>query len=428
MPNGAFSDRITNLALDLAWRLWTELGVSGWDKRAANEAIDLEPLLLFTAWIGRFDHRLMDESLDWSITNSRFASSARLRSLSKRADPEVVQAFGGYAATVRGQVPKVNWPGEGEPRDMVPSRKSEPPRLAGPTLVQLRLRALFGVSARSEILRSLLMEPPRSWSVAELASEVGYGKVNVASSLEALAAAGAVQVDTVRNQFRYRLARRTELAAFVGALPPFQPDWPARLSLAAELVRIARNPQLGSGIARVANLAARLREWQTDLHRLGLIKLAPVPGQPDFNERFERWAIGLLSYWCGVETVSPDGVRYDVRRTEIAWETTVRANGQPPRPLTLPYWEERYKQAPRSDHMISDDSVGVYVLAHELMRRAALGVGSDIGPFTYQPEVLAFAEEFLRPISRGQSRGIDEDFIRLWGAERQARIGGRPSI
>ena len=428
MPTAAFSDRITNLALDLAWRLWTELGVSGWEKRTANEAIDLEPLLLFTAWIGRFDYRLLDESLDWSITNSRFSSSARLRSFTKRADPEAVQAFAEYAATVRKHVPKINWPGEGQPRDIVPSRKSESPRLERPALMQLRMRALFGVSARSEILRLLLMDPPRAWSAAELASESAYGKVNVASSLEALGSAGAVQVDTVRNQFRYRLVRRTELAEFVGPLPAFQPDWPARMSLAAELVRIARDPQLGSGIARVANIVARLRERQSDLERLGLAKLAPMPGQPDFNESFERWALELLSYWSGAESVDLDAVRYEVRHSEIAWETTVHASGQPSRPLTLPDWEERYKDAPRSDHMISDDSVGVYLLAHELIRRATSGIGTDIGPFAYQPEVLAFAQEHLRPIARGQSRVIGEAFIRLWRAERVARIGGRPSI
>lgn len=423
MPENGFSERITDLALGWAWSLWTELGVSGWDRRAQDEAIDLEPLILFTSWVGELDHRLLDESLDWCLTNGRFVSATRLRRLLKGAHIEVAAAFGAYAATLRALAPKLNWPGEGDARSLRPSGKSVAPSLERPSMFQLRLRALFGVSSRAEVLRLLLMAPPGTWSVADLASEAGYAKVNVASSLEMLASAGAVEVQRSGNQFRYRLSRGAELAGLVAPVPAFQPDWTARLHLAAELVQIARDPGLGSGIAEAANLLGRLRNVRRDLDRLGLAKTVPTATGTEFTGAFEQWAVQLLAYWTGDRGSGWDGVRYEVSRNELGWETLITETGRPSRPLTLPDWDERYKEMPRSDHLISDDSVGAYLLAHELIRRAALRQGIEIGPFTYQPEVLAFAQEQLRPMPQGQIRSFSEAFIQLWRGERVARMG-----
>ena len=41
-----FEDEIGGLALELAWSLWSELGVNGVARRHDWQAIDLEPLLL----------------------------------------------------------------------------------------------------------------------------------------------------------------------------------------------------------------------------------------------------------------------------------------------------------------------------------------------------------------------------------------------
>jgi hypothetical protein len=78
--------------------------------------------------------------------------------------------------------------------------------------------------------------------------------------------------------------------------------------------------------------------------------------------------------------------------------------------------------------MIADDSFGAYLLAHELMRRAASRGGIDIGPFTYQPEVLSFAQEELRPIAKDGAKSFGEGFIRLWRAERLARMGAAQNL
>ena len=43
------SQEVDRLALDLAWSLWSELGVDGVVRRHDWQAIDLEPLIIFTA-------------------------------------------------------------------------------------------------------------------------------------------------------------------------------------------------------------------------------------------------------------------------------------------------------------------------------------------------------------------------------------------
>lgn len=53
------------LALDLAWSLWAELGVDGMRRRHDWQAIDLEPLSIFTAYFGNTDSRLRAKSMDW---------------------------------------------------------------------------------------------------------------------------------------------------------------------------------------------------------------------------------------------------------------------------------------------------------------------------------------------------------------------------
>jgi hypothetical protein len=95
-----FAQEIDALALDLAWSLWSELGVDGVRRRHDWQAIDLEPLIIFTSYIGNFDSRLRAKSIDWCIAYARFASAFRLRNLAEQAGPTMRAAFGRYAATV----------------------------------------------------------------------------------------------------------------------------------------------------------------------------------------------------------------------------------------------------------------------------------------------------------------------------------------
>jgi hypothetical protein len=53
MPALVFSAAVRDLALEIAWSLWAELGLSGWTRHHAESAVDLEPLIIATPRLGR---------------------------------------------------------------------------------------------------------------------------------------------------------------------------------------------------------------------------------------------------------------------------------------------------------------------------------------------------------------------------------------
>src|SRR5258708_6420743 len=129
--------------LGLAGSLGAELGVDGPARRQAWQAIDVEPLIIFTAHLGGGDSRLRASTIDWCITNARFASAFRLRPLAERAGAATRAAFGRYSATVRAHA-KAPWPGEGDPLTLFHPERIGSAGLPRPSLFQLPLPAPVG--------------------------------------------------------------------------------------------------------------------------------------------------------------------------------------------------------------------------------------------------------------------------------------------
>ncbi len=223
-------------AIDLAAGAWTELGVSGWNSTHGAWAIDPEPLILFTAWLRDRDPRLRDEATDWCVRNWRHVSRARLRNLIDAHTD--LDAWGEFAGTVT-LFSGVAWPQAGDARSYKVTGRSTLPPLSRPSLVWLRLRAVFGLGARAEILRCFLAQPDTPFkSVTTLASETGYTKRNVADESEMLERGGLLSHRARGNRFYYSLARREELEGLIGGLPDIRPNWPRVLNVAQQLVRL----------------------------------------------------------------------------------------------------------------------------------------------------------------------------------------------
>lgn len=229
-------------SLALAAGAWTELGVSGWTSTHGDWAIDPEPLIVYTAWLGDADPRLRDEATDWCIRNWRYTSKARLRNLLQEQPEAVRQAFGEFAGTV-GAHARISWPAGTEPRRYAVTGRSTLPALDRRSLVWIRMRAMFGVSARTEILRSFLSGNVGRISTSGLAQMSGYTKRNVADECDTLQRAGVLAVRPMGNRLYYSLARRAELEAFVGELAPIRPNWTAILNVARELVTLERRAE-----------------------------------------------------------------------------------------------------------------------------------------------------------------------------------------
>jgi hypothetical protein len=203
--------------VDYAWSAWSSLGVSGWKPGAFEACVDIEALVLLTGCLGDEDARLRDESIDWCVSNVGLISRSRLAHIVRDGIPN--EAWKAYAATLQ-RATKQRWPGAGRPFDWIASGKSRlPERPQGSTLA-LRCRGLLGATARSEIVRVLLLdETDGPHDVRDLVSDVRYTKRGVAEALDNLLVASMVRSIRVGNSRRYSLERVTELRRLMAPLP-----------------------------------------------------------------------------------------------------------------------------------------------------------------------------------------------------------------
>ncbi len=255
-------------ALALAWGAWTQLGVSGLTTTHSDWAVDPEPLVLFTAWLGDSDPRLRDEATDWCVRNWRYLSRTRLKNLLRDQPDDVQLAFGEFAATV-GRHAGVVWPSATEARNFKVTGRSVLAPLERPSMAWIRLRAMFGVSARSEIIRCLLSQDGAA-SVARLAAVTGYTKRNIADECETLQLARVLSVRSTGNRFYYSLANRSTLEAFVGELPRNRPEWTSIFKIARELIALEESAKDLSLQTLPVGVKKTLRLIEDDLAELDI--------------------------------------------------------------------------------------------------------------------------------------------------------------
>ena len=411
------SQEADTLALDLAWSLWAELGVDGKARHHDWQAIDLEPLIIFTAHVSSADSRLRASTIDWCITNARFASAIRLRNLSEHTSAETRKAFGRYAATVRTHA-KAPWPGEGDPLTLFHPERMGSPDLRRPSLVQLRLRALVGVSARAEILKLMLADAERPQPASTLAEDAAYGKGSVAQALEMLTMAGIVQVQPQANRLLYVLARPGELAQTLQWLPAVFPDWAPIFNLVEALTDYAHAAPGSSSPERLAGLEKVLRRIDQDVHRLGIAEQVPRAAGPASVAEFEHWAMDFLVQQSGHAGTAGAAreVSYVVHHLPFGgWLGTINVAGRQPRPLD-------------SEQGHLDESGGALQLAY-LMFREVVGKrprrGRPEAPDDRLIHVMSreFAEELLQPLRAGQDATFTAEFVRRWHENRRHRFG-----
>src|ERR1700719_2678196 len=158
-----FGDDVASSALNLARSLWAELGVGEAPRRHDWQALDLEPLIIFTACCALSDGRLRARAIDWCIANIRYLSSVRLHHFCRQAGPHARRVAERYVGAIESGAKR---------RPHV----TLTPDLRRPSLIQLRLRALVGVSSRAEILKALLARPEHQRTASSLVAGAGYGK------------------------------------------------------------------------------------------------------------------------------------------------------------------------------------------------------------------------------------------------------------
>jgi len=228
-----FLDRV----LEILWRQWSALGVSGHGPNWKGSVIDPEALLAFSCTIGRHDARLFDAIVEWVQLNERFINVQRAKRIIKDESFKGKAVFGAAAATAATSVHAGKWGGvtdlsnkkhkkaealfyfeDGsalpivkdadprfreygflrdrfEPRGVARSFRPEPP-----SNLQLRLRALLGVNARCEILLYLLLND--EGSPRAMGRDCYYFPATMTKALAEMRQSGYV-ISRVEGRHRY---------------------------------------------------------------------------------------------------------------------------------------------------------------------------------------------------------------------------------
>lgn len=234
----------------LAWSLWKELGVSGISRFHEYCLIQPEELVILTAIISKSDPRLRDEALDWLTRYHDFISVSRLKALLSRMGSSVELLFDQFA-TAQNPVSSVKWfdvKTDYHSKARM-SGKSILPSLEQPSLLMLRLRSLFGPSAKADVLTYLMMNSKLNFSASDLV-EIGYSKRGLMTALDNLAATGLIKVTSVRNKKCYELMKPRELQVVVGKLPAVAPPWSTILRIIMEIYTILPELQKSSSKTR----------------------------------------------------------------------------------------------------------------------------------------------------------------------------------
>lgn len=420
----ALGDEIASSALDLARSLWAELGVTGVPRRHDWQALDLEALIIFTASCASGDVRLRARTIDWCVVNNRYISSLRLHHFSRQAHPTTRRTAERYVSTVEAAMKRHR-----ENRRRSPSPV---PDLRRPSLIQLRLRALAGVSARAEILKLLLADPDRPRTVASMVAGAGYGKGGVAQALDMLTVAGITSAEAAADRLVYKLTRPVELAQAVNGLPAVFPDWGAIFKITEGLVHYARTASRDVA-ARVAAAAALAHELRHDLQSVPGAERPPHVITPASVERFDSWARAFVAEQAqaGASAADAPDVTYTVHRLLLGgWIATVTEPGQQPRPLALSDAPELRPER-RAQRRLRTDQVGAADVIESMLvdirtRDMQRSQGSLVSRQSVSDSLLPamsreFASELLQPMQKGQSASFTEEFLQRWIASRRHR-------
>ncbi len=282
------SEALRDSAVELAWSLWSELGVPRGARRHSHTVIDPEPLIIATPTLAEGDPRLLEQVFGWCVAHSDRISASRLKGLLRVTRGPVSSRFLSFCVPLKDH--GVGWPAPDSAAPWTPpSRIPSPPLpLERPSLLRFRLRALSGVGARADILCELLSTPDAWRSTAELA-RIGYTKRNTARVLSELDGAGIVARRTEGNTYRYRLERPATLEELLGATDLTAPAWRPLLGLVLDLLLLLEYQASPTLIRRIE--ANKVREPLVQACQLlDMESPPPTRGDPGAWDVILTWA------------------------------------------------------------------------------------------------------------------------------------------
>lgn len=272
------ADRLDEALLDLAWSLWSALGVSSWAKPSGRFVIEVEPLLAFTAFVGRNDERLLREVTSWVDAQMSLLSIRQFKHVvtSQRWPFEgPVNDLGARLSSATGR----SWPStEDRPDGVLASDRPSTLDLQAPCSLQLRARSVFGVSSRAELVRVLaLSEHPLT--ISELAARIAYTRRQVGADSELMVSAGFLKGSPSPGPMRVSLKDRSAVEGILGPVGE-DLDWAPTFRLLTGLRQLVRHLTRREWGEPAVEVARQVRDLQPQLDRLDMnveIPRGPAP-------------------------------------------------------------------------------------------------------------------------------------------------------
>ena len=279
--------------LNLAWSLWTELGVAGLNRKHQKVLITLEELILLTVALADIDPRLRDETLDWCSQYHRFFSISRIKSILKSFGGSLSEPFSQYASTLNSHS-RTTWPvfHTSSPLQFIPSQKSCLRTLGSPALLNIRARSIFGAGARADLITFFLTHTKSDFAASDLV-EVGYSKRTLAELLEEFCLSGLFNKYMLRNQQRYRSIKNEQLIKVLGPIPEYTLPWQLIFEVLLPLRDGIKRTENSSESTRVVEIRNLLLSQQNILQRLNL---TPPPFETNFHaymNSFSKWLLEI---------------------------------------------------------------------------------------------------------------------------------------
>jgi len=243
-----FKEELPLRICQFLWRQWAQLGLAAADvERRDHWIIDPEALLLISSTFARYDARLYDEIIDWLNVNHQSLNTARLRSVHRKFGFNGGQSLSAMLSQVSKYNKRFKWKldysrntekleplflsvrhddtdGYG-PRDQdfiscgfsrghVQLRGlSRRFNHAKPECMLLRLRALFGSTARADIIAYLITH--ESIHPSKLAKDTGFSQKNVQDTLVEMKDSGYVTTAKVDGRMKLYFIKRNHKQQFL---------------------------------------------------------------------------------------------------------------------------------------------------------------------------------------------------------------------
>ncbi len=312
-----FKEKFHNVLLDIHWKHWTSLGVGSHINPEKNRIIDLEPLIVSTLIIGLQDKRLLSSSLEWVIKYGEWINLSRFKRIVKAfcepvpvlneplVNPELLRLFiDTYNKHARYKIKfgKSITPGrENNINDEIKRFFSNfkvrhvttRPKIQFSSLIQLLLRNIFGVDARTEILIYLLTH--ESGNSNSIAKEIFYNQKNVYTILERWSHVRMITKISERNISGYALNRKEELFQAIGLkeIPKYL-NWTKTYLLFDQLSKTLSTPPWSDDEYLLSSLFRDLYKGSLSIGRSLHVNI-PEPTHSPGKKYFSPFASGILN-------------------------------------------------------------------------------------------------------------------------------------